>query len=597
MSPVDDWHKESGRVYRVIPKGTPAVYREGDLSKLSSTELIQKFDHPGKWVRQRASLELGWRNDKSVLGELVKRIDQGADRGTLESLWALNRMGELTQERAGKWLESSNADLRRWVVRLLGDRHESHPNLLARVADDNVQVRSQLASSAKRLKARDAMPLIAGLIKRSDDLKDPHMPLLNWWALEAHADQWDEVEQMLADESVWTSPMFQQHLASRLMQRYAAAGKAGDLSHCAQLLKLAPSDDIRDELMTGLNRAFQGRALPPLPDSLSVALSDYQSNLGDSGLVLGIRQGKSESVSKGIAALKNRSTDLGIQVELAKAFGEVNLPKSVPTLLSLATGRGTSEPALQRVAMQSLTQYNNPTIPGALVGAFSSGISSEHGLRSAACRALASRTAWAKVLLGELAAWRVQRDQVPSDVIQQLRTYEDAELAAMVEKAFGKTIDVSGPQQAAEYNRLKTLLSAKAGNAEAGKIHFTTRCANCHQLFGEGKKVGPPLDGYERGNVNFWLNGIVDPALEIREGFQSYLILTVDGRALNGMIAAQDPKTVTLRNVENELSVISRDDIEQLKALSTSLMPTDVLKEMTDDEIRDLFAYVSMGAK
>ena len=70
----------------------------------------------------------------------------------------------------------------------------------------------------------------------------------------------------------------------------------------------------------------------------------------------------------------------------------------------------------------------------------------------------------------------------------------------------------------------------------------------------------------------------------------------VDGRVLNGMIAAQDPKTVTLRNADNQLTVISRDDIESLKALRTSLMPTDVLKDMKDDELRDLFAYLSYGA-
>jgi hypothetical protein len=63
------------------------------------------------------------------------------------------------------------------------------------------------------------------------------------------------------------------------------------------------------------------------------------------------------------------------------------------------------------------------------------------------------------------------------------------------------------------------------------------------------------------------------------------------------MIAAQNPRTVTLRNADNQLTVISRDDIEVLQALSTSLMPTDVLKDMKDEELRDLFAYLSLGAK
>ncbi len=85
--------------------------------------------------------------------------------------------------------------------------------------------------------------------------------------------------------------------------------------------------------------------------------------------------------------------------------------------------------------MQSLSQYDNASIPTTLVAAFGSSISGEHGLRSTASRTLASRPEWAKVLLEELNAWRVRPDQIPPDVVQQLRTYEDPEIVAAVEQA------------------------------------------------------------------------------------------------------------------------------------------------------------------
>ncbi len=155
VSPTDDWHKESGRVYRIVPEGAAAKYTEGDLFKLSGDELIERFDHPNKWVRRRAMLELGWRGDKSVVDRLVELVDQGS----LESLWALNLMGELSSERAGRWLDNGDPHIRRWVVRLLGDRHEGHPSLAQLAANDNdVQVRSQLASTAKRLAANACDP-------------------------------------------------------------------------------------------------------------------------------------------------------------------------------------------------------------------------------------------------------------------------------------------------------------------------------------------------------------------------------------------------------------------------------------------------------
>ena len=85
--------------------------------------------------------------------------------------------------------------------------------------------------------------------------------------------------------------------------------------------------------------------------------------------------------------------------------------------------------------------------------------------------------------------------------------------------------------------------------------------------------------------------------MEIREGFQSYLVLTDDGRSVTGMIADQDAQTVTLRNAENQISKLSRDQIDSLRALPTSLMPSNLLAEMSEQEIRDLFTYLSLGTQ
>ena len=595
VSPIDDWHKDSGRVYRIVPKGKEAAYTIGDLHEHSDERLMRLFGHSNKWVRQRAALELGWRNNPRVIDTLA---EQAMD-GNLESLWTLAVMERLSTGLALKLMSNADPNLRRWAVRIMGDRHEGHSRMvrLAQTETD-VQVRSQLASTAKRVSAKYGIAIVRQLLTHDEDDLDPHMPLMIWWAIEGHADQWTEIESMLSDADVWQlPPLFRKHIASRLMQRYAAAAGTEDLERCARLLDLAPDDDSRRQLMLGLNRAFEGQSVPPLPASLSKALDEYQAQLGDDGLVLALRQGKQESADQAIKLLSDRSADLGLQVAVAKVLGEVSHPKVIKTLINLATGRATNEPSLQRVAMRSLGQYDDDTIPTSLVKSFGSSISGEHGLRATASRTLASRPAWAKVLLAELNAWRVRVDQIPPDVRQQLRTYEQADIAAAVEQAFGKSLGIAAPEKVAEMKRLRQVVTEKAGNAAAGKEFYTKRCGVCHQLFGEGKKIGPPLDGYERGNVNFWLNSIVEPSLEIREGFQSYLALTDDGRAINGMIAAQDPKTVTLRNADNQTTVLTREEILELKALKVSLMPSDVLKEMTDQQIRDLFAYLSLGAK
>lgn len=601
VSPVDDWHKESGRIYRVRPTDSSPNYQLGDLHQKTAEELITLFEHSNKWVRRRAMLELGWRGDRSVVEQLIAKVNE---KSSLESLWALNLMGELDSKLCRNWLQHPDEHIRRWVIRLIGDGtlknidSQVYEAIAAVAANEpQVQVRSQLASTAKRIDAQYALPVVSQLLQHEQDLADPHMPLMLWWAVEAHADDFAGIEKTFSNPEVWSLELTQTAITTRLMQRYAAAGTPEDLQHCARLVEIAPDDKSRELLLIGLNKAFQGRTVPPLPVSLEKALADYLDSLGNDGIVLALRQGKPEAVPPAIKALKDTNSDLGLRMELARAFGEVKAPEVVSTLVSLATGRSTNEPAFQRVAIQSLANYDDAGIANSLIGSFQSRISAEHNLRTTACRTLASRKDWAMKLVDYVNSWQMKAEDVPADVIQQLRSYDDPELISSVEKAFGKPVEISKAEKAEEINRLLSMLAESAGDSAKGEVHFKKKCANCHKLFGQGETIGPPLDGYERGNPKFWLPAMVEPSLEIREGYQSYIAVTLDGRVITGMVAAQDPQTVTIRTADNRKIILAREDLEVFKAMEKSLMPEDVLKDLSDEDIRNLLAYLSQGAR
>ena len=108
----------------------------------------------------------------------------------LEALWALNLVGGLDEATALKTLDHADPYVRLWTARLLCDRSHVSPAVAAALArraavEPDVEVRSQLACSAKRLPAQDALPIVSALLARSEDAGDIHMPLLLWWALEA----------------------------------------------------------------------------------------------------------------------------------------------------------------------------------------------------------------------------------------------------------------------------------------------------------------------------------------------------------------------------------------------------------------------------
>jgi len=112
-------------------------------------------------------------------------------------------------------------------------------------------------------------------------------------------------------------------------------------------------------------------------------------------------------------------------------------------------------------------------------------------------------------------------------------------------------------------------------------------------LFGEGGKVGPDLTGADRKNREYLLTQVIDPSAVIRPEYVAYSVQTRDGRTLVGVMAESTPDAVTLVDAKAQRTVIARDRIDVMKASPTSLMPEKLLDALTDQQICDLFSYLS----
>jgi len=62
-------------------------------------------------------------------------------------------------------------------------------------------------------------------------------------------------------------------------------------------------------------------------------------------------------------------------------------------------------------------------------------------------------------------------------------------------------------------------------------------------------------------------------------------------------LAEQTAHGVTIRSADNHMTTIAVKDLEALRALKTSLMPEDVLQDLDDQQLGDLFAYLRSGAR
>ncbi len=597
VRPVDDWHKTSGRIYRLQPEGVKPNYTGVNLSRRTSTELVSLFDHPNRMMRRRAVLELGWRGDTSQNDRLIEMVNEAKGFQSLEALWALNLLGGLSEELKIGWLKSPDANVRRWVVRLTGDVRESSKALCSALADlslneSDVQVRVQLAASAKRLPPDTAMEMIAALVRHQEDLTDPHQPLMIWWALEAHAETGrEEIRRWLDQPEPWSNPFVREWFLGRLMKRYAMAGGDENLKSCAFLLEVAPDDEVETLLLEALQSAFEGVPMPALPDSLTMAMRDFSAAMGDSGLILRLKSADAGALPEALRAIIDPGVPLGLRAELIRGVGATGDKSVIGTLMKILSMD--QESALKRVALQTLAGFDDEAIAAGIIGKYGSTLPAEHGVRSTAERVLAGRLSWANQMMDEVDRAVIKARDLGADVVQLMLEHKDPDLDARIRKHWpGIVAGSGGIDLATETARIKEALSSGKGDEASGKVHFSTRCAACHQLFGEGMQIGPDLTGYERQNLDFWIPSIVNPSLELREGFLNYVASMKDGSKVIGLMMDQSPRTVTLKDLVGQVSLLDRAGMEKIEASPISLMPPALLSGMSDQELRDLFAYL-----
>jgi putative heme-binding domain-containing protein len=487
-------------------------------------------------------------------------------------------------------LERPEAALREWAVRLACDDGQVGPALAARLAElayreSDVQVRSQLASSARRLPAPVALPILAALARRSEDQADPHLPLLIWWGIEAKADtDRQAVLGLLRDPGFWDEPLVRQHLIERLMRRYAATGLRRDLATAAELLKLAPSPTHAQRLLAGLEAAYQGRSMASLPPELAAAMAQ----VGGGSLLLRLRQGEPQAVAEALQTIADDRADPARRTQWIALLGELHPPQALPVLLQVAaTARNE---ALQCAALGALSAYDDAGIPAMVLQQYGQWPES---VRESAQSLLVSRRPWAKTLLDAVEAGQIAAESLHEGTVRRLLLYDDPQVVAVCRKHWPALLEAASPEALRqELERLRQVVFAGNGNPYRGKVLYQQTCGKCHTLFGQGGQVGPDLTTYKRDDLTGLLWNILQPSAEIREGFEQYLVRTADGRLMAGLIVDQDPQVVVLRSADGQSHALPRDQIEELRASRVSLMPEGQLKALSDEQVRDLLAYL-----
>lgn len=567
--------RDRGRIYRLVP----GRYREGFVKPpiprlgVATTEaLVAELANPNSWWRETAHRLLFERQDLSENATLKSMLrEHEMPLARVHALWTLEGLESLSDNDLAVAIEDSNAHVREQAIRLAESRLSSSPPLrqliVGAATDDDKRVRFQVAFTLGEIDDERATEALATIARRDAD--DPLMRT----AIMSSASRADAtlLKILLQDQPFAESIPGLETIA----QLAVMVGSSGDLTRVNELL-LAVSKHAQPvqvtmvgNLASGLRRAKQD--LSTLTDN-----KDFASG----SLITSILDDAATSAVDTSATLERRQQAIALL-----SYGRyADVESTLQELLSIQ-----QPPALQSAAITALVGTARPEIASLLLDKFPKLTPS---VQAGIIDQLLQRTMWIPDVLDAVTV-----QTVPAKLIApNLRaTYMRSSSPAIQQRAtqlFANDLPSSRSEVLDKYQVSLTL----DGKEQRGAEIFRKNCQSCHRFNNMGFEVGPNLATIQNRTSGQLLVNILDPSREVSPDFLEYIVLSIDGRVLSGMIASENANSITLRQTEGVETTLQRSDIESIRSSGKSLMPEGIETAITPLEMADLISYLlSLG--
>ncbi len=621
QTPPDAWDYDHGRVYRIQLKGTKTKKPE-DLGKKTDKELIKLLEGDTPY-HSRTALRL--------LGERASADDEAVWRKLDEIYPHFMWLHAATQTKRyqavftdnihntkGFLRETTRSSVYQAVmVRTVSQREGLKAetiNAMAKVAQEieSAAVRRELASAAIRLSDKhDVTPLVRALMARKEDAKDPVISQLVWIAYEksltsrdrqgAGKDKEKGEEPLpggrgsLEDELAWLADeapkneFVRDQIVPRVMRRLVATGQASDLKLCIEFVAKLKDATAREKALEGLVTALDKQTVNA-PEGWTALQAEIAKDNNPKLVALANKLAVSfrdpEAIKRAISVLRDSKQSDEVRMEAIRQLALVKAPDADKLFLTVLR-QGFPMP-VKLEAARGLAAFNNPQIPADILKDWAK---YPQPLRSELIGVLATRKEWAKALLQGMADKKIDRAEVTDNVILRIQAFNDKELNALIEKAWGRSRPTPAELTKLIDKTRDSLYEAPA-SFERGRKVFENNCAKCHKFDGKGSEVGPPLDGAGR-DIEYILGNVLDPNRVIGAPYFVRTARLLDDTVFSGVLAEEDDTTITLKLENAVLKKIKKADLNgEIRVAEKSLMPEGLGYNMTPQDFRDLVRYV-----
>lgn len=583
---------DKGRIYRVYPEGV-SLRKTPRLDTLNNTNLVLALASTNGWQRDTVQRLIIERRDTNILQELLRLGANDPDpRVRIQVLSTLEAMGLLTPRLVFFALGDFHPSVREFAVRLSepflrelasldaassatakGNPPQTMEAALLRLVDDpNLRVRYQLSFSLGEWRDSRAGRALIELAMKDRDNEQIQLAVLS--SMPAHVNTMLEAiltgdpnqappQELLVHLLATAINAGDRHIAARTLERLA--DPAGGTYALWQLRALAGFLDTLDR---------RGKSLEKLQnetdDGLRRAIARLDALFAHARRLAGGGPDRQNPDPERLAAIRllgrtpnHRLADIGILKNLLQPQMQV---------------------ALQETALDQLKKLSAAEVADALLESWNS---LEPGMRTKVTSVLLTRPAWIQKLLSAVQSGAIPTGEIGPAHQQQLINHSDGSIGDRAKAAFGarKTDRQRVVESYAQVNEL-------TGNPERGVVLFRQNCMSCHRMKGEGNVLGPDLETMSDKPVGTLLVAILDPNQAFESRYINYTAATRNGRELTGIIVAETPNSLTLRNAVGADEVVLRSDLKELASSRLSLMPEGFENALKPQDMADLIAFL-----
>ena len=623
--PGRDRHR--GRIWRIAPANIAAVLP--NLGPQASVEnLVKALQSNNPAQRILAANQLVLRGESNALLSLAST---GKGAGSIAAAWILHRLGSLDFTTVAAKASDTDPLQRAHAMRLLGAKTstEGQRILLSALSDPDRRVARAAAESLGKYPGLDVANGLVAAINNwpKEDIHGSHTALVSLRDCLATDDTLAKVyEQITSGQALETlcraalgvgnsnSAAFLSSALAGIQGKPLSSTMAGLVPEMARLVARHGSSKDLERLTAWIQNAAAGdrdragwikalaQGCQSAGKSVPVSLLDLANSLVTQMLASTNQPTRVDGVELAQSTGKGREK-LRESLVSAKEFPEFRLAcmralvaldaGGVTNLLGQLLQNGETPEALRRECGQALAKSCGPvgletasTMLNTLPANLQNSVAQELALTPEGSQKLVGlvrqgKTS-ARVLRDRTVETRLAKHNGPwkKDLPDLVRGIPDADAGALE-----------------RIRQVTSTLKSTSVNIEKGKEVFQKQCAACHQMAGQGARIGPQLDGVGIRGAERLLEDILDPSRNVDQAFRTTVLSLKDGKVVSGLLLREEGKTLVLADAAGKEVRVDADQVEERSASPLSPMPANLLDQVGKEDLAHLISFLVSGAR